>query len=78
MDGIMVGSNFVIDLIFDNDQLAATAYFFSQLAVVTSGGAYAVLAYMAQDVVGHLGWLQLGTMMDGLGLADQHPDRLFW
>ena len=67
-----------IDLIFNNDQLAALGYFFSQLAVVTFGGAYAVLAYMAQDVVGHLGWLQPGTMMDGLGLANQHPGHLFW
>ena len=76
MDGIMVGSHFVIDLIFDNNQLAAIGYFFSQLAVVTFGGAYAVLAYMAQDVVGHLGWLQPGTMMDGLGLAESTPGPL--
>ena len=67
---------FVIDLIFDNDQLAALGYFFSQLAVVTFGGAYAVLAYMAQDVVGHLGWLQPSTMMDGLGLAESTPGPL--
>ena len=67
---------FVIDLIFGNDQLAAIGYFFSQLAVVTFGGAYAVLAYMAQDVVGHLGWLQPGTMMDGLGLAESTPGPL--
>jgi chromate transporter len=67
---------FVIDLMFDNDQLAAIGYFFSKLAVVTFGGAYAVLAYMAQDVVGHLGWLQPGTMMDGLGLAESTPGPL--
>jgi chromate transporter len=67
---------FVIDLIFENDQLSALGYFFSQLAVVTFGGAYAVLAYMAQDVVGHLGWLQPGTMMDGLGLAESTPGPL--
>ena len=67
---------FVIDLIFGNDQLAALGYFFSQLAVVTFGGAYAVLAYMAQDVVGHLGWLQPSTMMDGLGLAESTPGPL--
>ena len=67
---------FVIDLISENDQLAAIGYFFSQLAVVTFGGAYAVLAYMAQDVVGHLGWLQPGTMMDGLGLAESTPGPL--
>ena len=67
---------FAIDLIFNNDQLAAIGYFFSQLAVVTFGGAYAVLAYMAQDVVGHLGWLKPGTMMDGLGLAESTPGPL--
>jgi len=67
---------FVIDLAFANDQLAAIGYFFSQLAVVTFGGAYAVLAYMAQDVVGHFGWLQPGTMIDGLGLAESTPGPL--
>ena len=67
---------FVIDLISDNNHLAAIGYFFSRLAVVTFGGAYAVLAYMAQDVVGHLGWLQPGTMMDGLGLAESTPGPL--
>ena len=67
---------FVIDLVFENGRLAAIGYFFSQLAVVTFGGAYACLAYMVQDVVGHLGWLQLGTMMDGLGLAETTPGPL--
>ena len=68
---------FIIDLVFDNNQLAAIGYFFSKLAVVTFGGAYAVLAYMAQDVVNHLNWLQPGTMMDGLGLPNQHPAAYF-
>ena len=67
---------FLIDLLFDDDQLAAIGYFFSQLAVVTFGGAYAGLAYMAQDVVGHLGWLKPGIMMDGLGLAESTPGPL--
>ena len=67
---------FVIDLTFDNDKLADIGYFFSQLAVVTFGGAYAGLAYIAQDVVGHLGWLQPSTMMDGLGLAESTPGPL--
>ena len=65
-----------VDYIFGAAQLAAIGYFFSQLAVVTFGGAYAVLAYMAQDVVGQLGWLQPGTMMDGLGLAETTPGPL--
>ncbi len=52
------------------------AWFFSKLAVVTFGGAYAVLAYMAQDVVGHYGWLKPGEMLDGLGLAETTPGPL--
>lgn len=50
--------------------------FFSKLAVVTFGGAYAVLAYMAQDVVARLGWLSATEMMDGLGLAETTPGPL--
>jgi chromate transporter len=50
--------------------------FFSKLAVVTFGGAYAVLAYLGQDVVGHFGWLTAGEMMDGLGLAETTPGPL--
>ncbi len=50
--------------------LAQLAWFFSKLAVVTFGGAYAVLAYMAQAVVEHYGWLTPGEMLDGLGLAE--------
>ncbi len=50
--------------------LAQLAFFFSKLAVVTFGGAYAVLAYMAQAAVDHYGWLTAGEMLDGLGLAE--------
>jgi len=50
--------------------------FFSKLAVVTFGGAYAVLAYLGQDVVGKFGWLSAGEMMDGLGLAETTPGPL--
>lgn len=50
--------------------LAQLAWFFSKLAVVTFGGAYAVLAYMAQAVVSGYGWLTAGEMLDGLGLAE--------
>jgi chromate transporter len=56
--------------------LAQLAYFFSKLAVVTFGGAYAVLAYMAQDVVRDYGWLTAGQMLDGLGLAETTPGPL--
>jgi chromate transporter len=50
--------------------------FFSRLAVVTFGGAYAVLAYMAQEAVQGYGWLQPGEMADGLGLAETTPGPL--
>ncbi|WP_299474427.1 chromate efflux transporter [uncultured Roseibium sp.] len=56
--------------------LGDLGWFFSKLAVVTFGGAYAVLAYMAQDVVALHGWLEAGEMMDGLGLAETTPGPL--
>ena len=52
------------------------AVFFSQMAVVTFGGAYAVLAYVAQQGVEHFQWLQPGEMLDGLGLAETTPGPL--
>lgn len=56
--------------------LTKLALFFSQLAVVTFGGAYAVLAYVAQDAVQAYGWLRPGEMLDGLGLAETTPGPL--
>jgi chromate transporter len=56
--------------------LAEIGWFFSKLAVVTFGGAYAVLAYMAQDAVEHYRWLGPGEMLDGLGLAETTPGPL--
>ncbi len=50
--------------------------FFSKLALVTFGGAYAVLAYMAQEAVSLHGWLKPGEMVDGLGLAESTPGPL--
>ena len=52
------------------------AVFFSKMAVVTFGGAYAVLAYVAQQAVETYGWLQPGEMLDGLGLAETTPGPL--
>jgi chromate transporter len=52
------------------------ALFFSKLSVVTFGGAYAVLAYMAQQAVETYGWLSAGEMLDGLGLAETTPGPL--
>lgn len=59
-----------------NNILLELGWFFSKLAVVTFGGAYAVLAYMAQDVVVAQAWLTSGQMMDGLGLAETTPGPL--
>jgi chromate transporter len=50
--------------------------FFSKMAVVTFGGAYAVLAYVAQEAVQHYGWLKPGEMLDGLGMAETTPGPL--
>ena len=50
--------------------------FFSLMAVVTFGGAYAVLAYVAQAAVDSYGWLVAGEMVDGLGLAETTPGPL--
>jgi len=55
---------------------AKIAVFFSQMAVVTFGGAYAVLAYVAQQAVETYGWLQPGEMLDGLGMAETTPGPL--
>lgn len=52
------------------------AVFFSKMAVVTFGGAYAVLAYVAQEAVETYGWLQPGEMLDGLGMAETTPGPL--
>ncbi len=56
--------------------LMNVAIFFSKLAVVTFGGAYAVLAYMTQEVVVSYEWLTTAQMMDALGLAETTPGPL--
>ncbi len=56
--------------------LVAVGLFFSKLAVVTFGGAYAVLAYMAQQAVEQHHWLTAPEMVDGLGLAETTPGPL--
>jgi chromate transporter len=50
--------------------------FFSEVAVVTFGGAYAVLAYVAQQAVGTYHWLSAGDMLTGLGMAETTPGPL--
>jgi chromate transporter len=59
-----------------DDVFSHIAVFFSKMAVVTFGGAYAVLAYVAQAAVGTYGWLEPGEMLDGLGLAETTPGPL--
>jgi chromate transporter len=56
--------------------LVQQAIFFSKAAVVTFGGAYAVLAYVAQQAVETYGWLRPGEMLDGLGMAETTPGPL--
>jgi chromate transporter len=56
--------------------LAEVGLFFAKLAVVTFGGAYAVLAWMVQEVVQEHGWLTTAQMMDALGLAETTPGPL--
>jgi len=58
------------------DVFADVAWFFSKMAVVTFGGAYAVLAYVAQDAVQGYHWLSASEMLAGLGLAETTPGPL--
>jgi chromate transporter len=51
-------------------------FFFSKMAVVTFGGAYAVLTYVAQQAVERFGWITPAQMLDGLGLAESTPGPL--
>jgi len=60
---------------FDN-VFSQIAVFFSKMALVTFGGAYAVLAYVAQQAVETYGWLKPGEMLDGLGMAETTPGPL--
>lgn len=63
-------------LIFEAGLLAEIGLYFSKLALLTFGGAYAVLAWMVQEVVQVQGWLSTPEMMDGLGLAETTPGPL--
>ncbi len=63
-------------LLGDDDALTQIALFFSKMAVVTFGGAYAVLSYVAQQAVERFHWLTPGEMLDGLGMAETTPGPL--
>lgn len=66
-----------VSMIFGSTHvLSQLGLLFSKLAVVSFGGAYAVLAYLAQDVVQHYGWLSAGEMVDALGFAETTPGPL--
>ncbi|HET9227055.1 MAG TPA: chromate efflux transporter, partial [Thermoanaerobaculia bacterium] len=56
--------------------LVREGIFFSQMSLVTFGGAYAVLAYVGQQAVETYGWLTAGEMLDGLGMAETTPGPL--
>jgi chromate transporter len=58
------------------DIFTQIAVFFSKMAVVTFGGAYAVLAYVAQQAVESFHWLKPSEMLDGLGMAETTPGPL--
>jgi chromate transporter len=74
---IWIGPLLVLALILGRDHVTTEiAIFFSKLAVVTFGGAYSVLAYMAQQAVETHHWLSAGEMLDGLGLAETTPGPL--
>jgi chromate transporter len=74
---IWIGPLLVIGALFGRAHVTTyIAVFFSKLAVVTFGGAYSVLAYMAQQAVETYGWLTPGEMLDGLGLAETTPGPL--
>ncbi|WP_224746784.1 chromate transporter [Pelovirga terrestris] len=63
--------------VFGTEHLFVTqGVFFSKMAVVTFGGAYAVLVYVAQRAVEDYGWLAPGEMLDGLGMAETTPGPL--
>ncbi len=59
-----------------DDVFSRIATFFSTMAMVTFGGAYAVLAYVAQQAVDTYGWLGPKEMLDGLGMAETTPGPL--
>jgi chromate transporter len=63
-------------LLGNTDVFSQIAVFFSKMAVVTFGGAYAVLAYVAQQAVENYAWLKPGEMLDGLGMAETTPGPL--
>jgi chromate transporter len=71
-----IGPLLLVALWRGDDTLTEQAWFFSKAAMVTFGGAYAVLAYINQAAVTQFGWLAPGQMVTGLGLAESTPGPL--
>jgi len=74
--GVLWAAPILIALVLQAELFVDLGVFFSKLAIVTFGGAYAVLAYMTQEVVQSYGWLTTPQMMDALGLAETTPGPL--
>ena len=66
----------LLALLGQQNVFSQIAVFFSKMATVTFGGAYAVLAYVAQEAVENYRWLAPGEMLDGLGMAETTPGPL--
>jgi chromate transporter len=66
----------IVSALGPTDVFSKIAIFFSKMAMVTFGGAYAALAYVAQQAVENYGWLKPGEMLDGLGMAETTPGPL--
>jgi len=66
----------ILTVLGPSNVFSQIAVFFSKMALVTFGGAYAVLAYVAQEAVEHYHWLKPGEMLDGLGMAETTPGPL--
>jgi chromate transporter len=75
--GLWAAPVVLVGLVFGWDSIyAGLSGFFSQMAVVTFGGAYAVLAYVGAAAVSDYHWLAPGQMLDGLALAETTPGPL--
>ncbi len=72
----LLPTSLIVGWLGGGNVFAEIALFFSKMAVVTFGGAYAVLAYVAQQAVESYGWLEAGEMLDGLGMAETTPGPL--
>jgi chromate transporter len=66
----------LLSVLSGQERLVDVFTFFARMALVTFGGAYAVLAYVAQVAVEHYHWLKPGEMLDGLALAETTPGPL--